>query len=412
MPPTLFYGVDASLSLDVGPDAVLAECRAPREGSIADPAAAVTTALAAPLDFPPVSRAAVPGDRIAIALADGVPRSQAAVAGVVKYLVETGTLPEAITVVRASNGHADVDPRAQLPAEMAGQVGLVTHDPDDRAQLAYLAASHEQRPIFVNRTLFDADLVLPIGCQRLDESLGAYGVHGGLFPSFADRDSIDRFRAPSSAESKIHVARRRQEADEAARQLGIFITIQLVPAAEGHVLHVVAGEPTSVARQAAALCAAAWHHSVRRRASLVVASIGGDPHEQSWDNLARALAAASRVAEPGGAIALCTELAVSPGTALDHLSAAQNLSAALREIRRDRSDDAWTASQLAQQLDRGSIYLLSELDDELVESLGMAPVQSPEEIERLAHHHDTCILLEDAQYAVPTVEDEAEAELA
>jgi hypothetical protein len=52
------------------------------------------------------------------------------------------------------------------------------------------------------------------------------------------------------------------------------------------------------------------------------------------------------------------------------------------------------------------------LDDELVESLGMAPVQSPQEIERLAHRHPSCILLEDAQYAVPTVEDEAEAEVA
>jgi hypothetical protein len=44
---------------------------------------------------------------------------------------------------------------------------------------------------------------------------------------------------------------------------------------------------------------------------------------------------------------------------------------------------------------------LSELDGETVEDLGLAHVEREDEIARLSHSYGTCILLGDAQYAVP-----------
>jgi hypothetical protein len=58
---------------------------------------------------------------------------------------------------------------------------------------------------------------------------------------------------------------------------------------------------------------------------------------------------------------------------------------------------------LADVLDRVTICLLSRLDEDLVTSLGLAYVARPEEIDRLASHYDSCILLADAQFARPTV---------
>ena len=116
---------------------------------------------------------------------------------------------------------------------------------------------------------------------------------------------------------------RRHEADEVAWWLGVLMSIQIVPAAGGSVLHVLAGAPESVHRRGNALCREAWSCQVPRRAELVVAAIEGDRGQQSWENVGRALAAASRAVTDDGAIALCTELADRPGPALQWLRPSQ-----------------------------------------------------------------------------------------
>jgi hypothetical protein len=63
---------------------------------------------------------------------------------------------------------------------------------------------------------------------------------------------------------------------------------------------------------------------------------------------------------------------------------------------------------LAESFGQVTVYLLSGLPEDVVSSLGFAPVSGPAEIARLATHHDSCILLPDAQYAWPTVADETE----
>jgi nickel-dependent lactate racemase len=138
----------------------------------------------------------------------------------------------------------------------------------------------------------------------------------------------------------------------------------------------------------------------------VVASIGGGDREQTWDNVARALAAAGRAVTDDGSIAMCTDLASGPGPALMRLRDAQDIETAQRQIRHEHSYDARPAAELAHALERGSVYLLSRLEDEVVEQLGMAPVADGEQIARLAHRSDSCILLANAQHAVPTAEDE------
>jgi hypothetical protein len=47
------------------------------------------------------------------------------------------------------------------------------------------------------------------------------------------------------------------------------------------------------------------------------------------------------------------------------------------------------------------VNLLSQLDEDVVESHGMAYVADGEEIARLCSRHESCIFLSSAQYAVP-----------
>ena len=72
-------------------------------------------------------------------------------------------------------------------------------------------------------------------------------------------------------------------------------------------------------------------------------------------------------------------------------------------LRDDAENDTWSAWELLQALDRGPVYLMSDLNDEIVEDLGIAPVGNITEFARLASRHESCIVLPDAHHVVAAV---------
>ena len=408
MVTTLKYGATGALKLDLKADALVAECNAPRGKPIVDLPSAIASALDDPLEFPPLARSAVPGDRVAIVLDEAVPQVATLVAAVVERLVGAGVAATDITIVHtaADVAAATIDPRSQLPEPTRQEVALVVHDPDAREQLSYLAASTEAKPVYIHRAIHEADLIIPIGCLRLDDSLGYHGVSGGLFPAFSDTKSLERYRSPVSIESDVQRKRLRKEAEEVVWLMGVTFTVQVVPGANEDVLHVLAGALPAVCKRGKRLCREAWAYTVPHRASLVVASIAGDATQQTWQNLARAIAAASRAVAAEGVIAICSDLAEQPGPALQRIAGADDMQEAMREIIKVRPTDALPATQLVHATQRGPVYLLSRLDQDLVEQLGATPVTTDEQIARLASHHDSCIVLANAQYAVATPQEE------
>jgi len=403
MPAVLRYGADCSVRLELRDGALLAECGAPQVSPLDDPAAATAQALARPIDFPPLSRSTTPGDRVVLPLDQGVPQAGEIVAAVVRALVEAGVQPDGVTVLRT---RADVeagigDPSGRLSRKLAQRITLITHDPTLRGELAYLAAMETGEPIMLNRAITDADVVLPIGCFHSRSAAGYYGIHSAVFPRFSDQRTIRRFRSPTSLDPRGRPKRTPAKlVDEVGWLLGVNSTVQVIPGPGDRVLHVLAGQAPAVRRKARRLYEAAWRSSAPRRASLVVAAIEGSSGQQTWDNLGRALAAAGALVEEGGAIAVCCDLAAQPGPALQHLAASRARKEAMQWIRRERPEDALSATLLAQAQDRATVYLLSRLDQSLVEELEIAPVAEVEELVRLVGRHESCILLANAPHAM------------
>jgi hypothetical protein len=126
-------------------------------------------------------------------------------------------------------------------------------------------------------------------------------------------------------------------------------------------------------------------------------ALEGDAGEQTWQNVGRLLSAASPVLDDDGAIVILSELAQTPGAGLQRVQGADDLNRALHDLVRDRPADALESSQLIHALRRGKVYLLSRLPDEVVEDLGMLPVQ-PAGVARIVARHRTFIVLANAQY--------------
>ena len=404
----LRYGTDLSLRISPPPRKVLADFTANIGRPLDDPAAAVAAAVSDPLDFPPLARATVPGDRIVLAVDRGVPQVGAVVAGIVNTLLDGAAEPADIAIVQPDDKEGDCieSVTAQLPMPVRRAIQLHAHDPCDRNALAYLAASKDGDPIYFNRTICEADVVIPVGSMRLNESFGYNGVYSGLFPAFSDEATKQRFSKPSAVLRENQRQRRRDEAAEAAWLLGIQFTVQIIPGHGDSVLHVLAGDADCVARRGDALCQAAWRHRVPRRAGLVIATIEGGPDHQTWENLARAIFASLRVITDHGTIVLCTDLKRPPGPALKRLAQVADSDRVLSQLQSAHTPDAAPASLLLETRERCRVFLLSGLDGDVVEELGVGHVAQAQDIERLAHEHDSCILLANAHHAMPVAADE------
>jgi nickel-dependent lactate racemase len=366
-----------------------------------DPAAAAVDALAEPLGFPPLSASVVPGDRVAVAVDEAVPYAGDIVRGVVESLRCSGVEDDAISIVTHDAEMRDLC-GAGFRRNGGNALRFVIHDPDDPHDLCLVGVTKRNEPVVVNRTIFDADVVLPIGCARLDD----HGVYDSLFPRFSSTECLQRFRTPPGGDTSTSREQRARETLEAGWLIGVPLVMEVVPGAGETVAHVVAGEPDAVADHAARLCRRHWEFRSPQRASLVIATLTGGAPAQNWNNVARALAAAERLVTDDGAVAICSNLDRSVGKSLGRLIGSDDLAGTERRLLRDHGEDSLAAWQFARALQRGPVYLLSQLEAETVEDLGLAPVVDIEELARLASRHESVAVLEDSQYAQVTVDGE------
>jgi nickel-dependent lactate racemase len=365
--------------------------------AIADPAAAARAALESPLKYPALAEGVVPGDQLAIAIDEAVPEAASILRGAISAAEAAGIEPAAITVVAC-----DEDFCKSLRAELGESIRVVVHDPEDPINLALLGLNEKNERLLVNRSIFEADVVLPIGCARLPGIAGR-GVFECLFPRLSDTETIGRLRMPSQRGTAARIAKAQRKADEAGWLLGVALVMQVVPGVNGKVAEVVAGDAKAVAQRCDELCEQLWLFHVPQRASLVIANVTGGPQEQTWENIGRALAAIEPLVEEFGAVAICSDLDEGPGNALGQLIGNPDFDSVESHVRNDHSPDSWPAWQLARALQRGPVYFLSQLDADDVEEMGMAPVESFDELERLAKGRESCIILDDSQYAVVSV---------
>jgi nickel-dependent lactate racemase len=370
-----------------------------------DAATATFRALREPLNFPPLADGTVPGDRLTIAVDETVPCLAGVVRGAIDAAIVAGIEPDAISIVAIDQGTLAAV-RTTLKEVTSDGIQYVIHNPGDEANLCFAGTILKGERLRVNRAIFEADIVLPIGCARLPENADG-GLFSSLFPRFSDAETLARFRKPAHLETAKGQAAARRRIEEAGWVLGVPMAIEVVPAGGGSVAEVVAGEPRAVAKHCEQVCRERWSYRAAQRASLVIATVTGGAAEQNWGNVGRALAVADSLVEVGGAIAICSDLDVAPGPTLGHLMGNTDWESFERGARNNEEADSWPAWQLARALQRGPVYFLSQLADEVVEEMGLAPITDFDQLTRLASHHESCIVLDDAQYAVATVADES-----
>jgi len=396
---TLNYGKSGRLRCEIDTDRIVALPIPPESHS--DLSARVRSALAHPLDFPPLTQAVLPDDRVALTLDAATPEASALIAETWRELAQREVSPEHVVIVQPDSGLIGTleDPRSGLSDDVRERVAWKLHDPSKRDACRYLGTSAGGERIYLASEVVEADLIVTIGWMSFDPILGYRGTNSVLYPGLSQSDSVNRAYGQGHQELHPNDDRPiRQMIDEIGWLLGTQFSIQVIPGQGTGVSHVLAGAAESVLRKGQELLSKNWFVELDSRPQIVVLAVDQDAGGHGWQQVGAALQTARNLVACGGSIIVLTELNEELGAGLDLVRKAMSPSDAIRPLRTLLPPDLLVATHLAAAADWAKVYFLSRLESDLVEELFLIPLEEHREIERLLADDQTCVFLNSAQH--------------
>jgi nickel-dependent lactate racemase len=349
-------------------------------------------ALDSPVDYPKLRESIFPGDRVAILIQNGLPSARETLESLIRVLeksrIETADIlvvvPQAMKQVFDLVELSAADPETKTPATWRMKsdsrkpaLSFEIHATDDEQAASYLAANDQGNPVYVNRSLCDSDVVIPLSCLTPNRKQSDC-----LYPEFSTEDTRARFRKKKDTKQQ-----RFAEAELANDSLGLFFSIELICRPGEQVEEIICGNRTQARRIAAEKLMPLWEMEDRDGCDAAVTTIESAAETATWSNVVRAVNAAADAVVDGPIIVL-TELSERPSAKIKTASGAQfegtvpdSLSSKLQHF----------ASILCER----PVYLKSKLSQNVVEGLGLGYVESAESAKRILSAHSNPMLIRD-----------------
>lgn len=395
------YGAPEPLILEIGEDALVADCHGPAGVAGAAAGELVRAAVDDAADGLALAAQVVPGDRVAIACGGLVSQGEAVLAAVRDRLLAAGIEPGDLTILAAPPLDVLGEPQPVRAVALPG-VASTPFLPADDMQTSYVAADAAGRPIHLARALVDADVVVSVGTWGWDAALGRESPTGELWPAFSRQACRQRLVRDLALRGRRAVADWRACNGEAIWQLGLTASLRLVPGRRGTLAAACFGLPNVAARRARR-AASDWRPAVSGRAALTVASLADQT--AGLPAVLRAVAAAARTTAPGGMICVASRLAEAPGLIFTRWREGAPLDGLVREAVATGDQtliaDAFRTRFFARCLGGRRLVLLSDLDETTLEDLEIGHAATPEVVERLAHRAESVVVLHEADCMLP-----------
>ncbi len=339
--------------------------------------------LESPLNFPPLRQAIVPGDRVVVAVGEDLPDSRSVLDPLVQLLIALGIERDHLTLITPSHRVKNID---DLVPE---GVRCILHDRSDRESLAYLATTTNEHRVYLNRELVEADFVLSVGTVTEDPRMGKCGPWSVLYPDLADIEAGRTFQSPTGADFSQHT----EEIKEIGWLLGNQFQIALIPGTRG-LREIIAGESQSVRDAAIRRYEKSWTFACPHRADVVLVGIG---EVATIEAAGYAFAKAAELVRRAGKIILLSSMKGEIGPAASRLLGEDR--PGLASLRGAESEPDYTSARaLVTAMEWADLYMLSGMEADLVESLGIMPLSNLAEANRLVRTGTEVAVLNNAQW--------------
>ncbi len=278
----------------------------------ADPQAEVLRALAEPIGSPRIGNIARAGMKVAIVIDDpSRPTPVGRILPAVLAELESAGIHRAdMALVPALGLHRPMtQPEiAQRTAVDLEGIQTVTHNCDDPEQMRFLGTTSYGSPVWINRTVADADIVISIGCiePHLIASFG--GGYKNIVPGVAGRATVAHNHSLNCSPTTFNMVGQpidhnpmRLDLEEASRMLGSQVwVVNAVLNDCQQIVRVVAGDPIAAHRAGVDVSARLNSVKIPRLADVVITD--SHPMDRDLRQGVKALANTIRAVKPGGVL--------------------------------------------------------------------------------------------------------------
>ncbi len=372
---------------------------------LVDPAAAVQQALDKPAGSASLRGIAQPGDRVCLVFTDATRACPDAllVPALLEELLMAGVRDKDITLLCGTGLHrpsTSAEKIAKLGASVVDRYRLVDHNAQDSAQLVYLGVTASGAPIWVNRLVTEADLVVATGVVEPHLYAGysggpktvAIGTAGE--PTIAYTHGIQLTDHPNTRLGRIDGNLFHQTLGEIARRARLCFILNVVVDDQERIVAVHAGDPEQTFHKLVALARELYEVPVHQQYDVVIAGVG-HPKDVNLYQATRAATyvfrAPKQVLRPGGCIivpASCPEgvgLGSGEQRFYEIMRSADDAPTLLANLRRTRYPaGAQRAYFLAQVLCYHKVIIVGAEHPDAVRQLHMIPAHTMDEALQIA----------------------------
>lgn len=220
-----------------------------------------------------------------------------------------------ITIVVATGNHramTEEEYKAVLGEELCNRLKRASHNCMLANEMVAFGTTRRGVPIYINRIVAEADLVITTGLIAPHQSAGFSGGRKSIVPGVSGIETLTvhhsfPIRPIEPLMGKIEDNPFHEEALEGAKMVGVDFMVNTVQNSENKVLFAVAGDIEKAFYAGVELCKKVWGVLIDRLADVVIVSPGGYPRDIDLHQAQKAVAAGELAVKSDGVIILVAE---------------------------------------------------------------------------------------------------------
>ena len=347
----------------------------------------VKEALKKPIGTPRLSEIVKPGEKVVIITSDvtrPVP-SYKILPSILDELQGVGVKLEDITVVFALGCHrrqTQDEMRKLVGEEVFGKVRCVDGDPDDCINLG---TTKMGTPVDITRIVAEADRRICVANIEYHYFAGYSGGAKPVMPGVSSREAIQnnhsRMVLPEASAGRLVDNPVRDDIEEAIQYCPIDFIVNVVVDEKKEIVNAVAGHHVLAHREGCKFLDLLYRKEISDRSDIVVVSQGGAPKDLNLYQTQKALDNAKHAVKKGGVIVLVGSCKEGLGEHVfeEWILSAPSASSMIDRIKADFQLGGHKAAAIAMVLEDADVYLVSEMDADLVRKAFLTPFATAQE---------------------------------
>ena len=349
-----------------------------------DEYAALLSAIRAPIDSPPLRECVGSRDKVVVIVTDNTracPDDR--LLPPILAELESRIPRENITIIVALGLHAPLTRQelvTKLGRNIVAQYRALNHDASD---VKKIGTTSRGTPVEVNRRVLEADFRISTGFIEPHFFAGFSGGSKSLSPGVAGPAAIrknhgyEMMAHPLSRAGILEDNPIREDIVEQAQMAKLNFIVNVLLNDDKQITHVVAGHPVKAHEKGCQIEKELAGIEVSRKADITITSNSGAPLDLDLYQTCKGIDNASLITKDGGIIIIASSCnrGLGPESYAEPYKGAHSPADVLKKLKLGDPDGVpWQCQRLADIQLKNKIFVVSGLEDTLVEQMMMTPV--------------------------------------